>query len=336
MSTCIKFAKQIDLDRVIQFLEKNWNKNHIFVTNPEIMRYYHFFNNEFRYVIAEDINSRQILGVCGFIQYNETKNPDVVIALWKTIKSSDSMLGIKMIEWLKKETCCRSFSCCGIIPKVKPIYQFLGYTTGELNHYYRLRNQKDYKIAIVKNKRILPIQKVDREAFFIRYESFEEMDTNYDWESSSKHIPFKDKSYIKYRYFEHPVYNYEVYGINLKKGKTHSVFVGRSIKQFGRKVFRMVDFIGNEMILSNAGNAVQLLLEENQYEYIDFYNIGISREILEKAGFLLREKKDENIIPNYFEPFVQENVTIHFMTNQIENFMMCKADGDQDRPNLII
>ena len=43
-------------------------------------------------------------------------------------------------------------------------------------------------------------------------------------------------------------------------------------------------------------------------------------------------ENDENVIPNYFAPFVQENVEIFFHAPN-EEIVFCKADGDQDRPN---
>jgi hypothetical protein len=43
-----------------------------------------------------------------------------------------------------------------------------------------------------------------------------------------------------------------------------------------------------------------------------------------------------NIIPNYFEPFVAENIDIYFFSNTNEKVYIFKGDGDQDRPNFII
>ena len=43
----------------------------------------------------------------------------------------------------------------------------------------------------------------------------------------------------------------------------------------------------------------------------------------------------EIIAPNYFSPFVQENIKINFMadTKEINKLRMCKAAGDRDRPS---
>lgn len=53
---------------------------------------------------------------------------------------------------------------------------------------------------------------------------------------------------------------------------------------------------------------------------------------MELSGFNLRSLEDENIIPTYFEPFVQKNIDIWFQSSE-KGLCIFKADGDQDRPN---
>ena len=43
---------------------------------------------------------------------------------------------------------------------------------------------------------------------------------------------------------------------------------------------------------------------------------------------------DGCIIPNYLTPPVHENTEYYYFTNKPEGFVLFKADGDQDRPNL--
>ena len=40
----------------------------------------------------------------------------------------------------------------------------------------------------------------------------------------------------------------------------------------------------------------------------------------------------KNIIPNYFSPFIRENIDIYIRYND-DSTRFFKADGDQDRPN---
>lgn len=64
---------------------------------------------------------------------------------------------------------------------------------------------------------------------------------------------------------------------------------------------------------------------------MDLYSYGVAEETMAQAGFRLR-KDDKNIIPNYFEPFVQENVEIYVQVPD-EPIAIFRGDGDMDRPN---
>jgi hypothetical protein len=75
---------------------------------------------------------------------------------------------------------------------------------------------------------------------------------------------------------------------------------------------------------------VDELMQKYDCEYCDMYCWGVNGE---DAGFVLRVA-DENIIPNYLNTLLQKNIDYYFFTSSTENFMMFKADGDQDRMNL--
>ena len=63
-------------------------------------------------------------------------------------------------------------------------------------------------------------------------------------------------------------------------------------------------------------------------------NFGIPADVWLAAGFTERIEGDGCIIPNYLTPPLHENTEYYYFTNKPENFVMFKADGDQDRPNL--
>ena len=52
------------------------------------------------------------------------------------------------------------------------------------------------------------------------------------------------------------------------------------------------------------------------------------------AGLSQRQEGDGTVIPNYLDPPVQENTEYYYFTNRPEGFVLFRADGDQDRPNL--
>ena len=141
--------------------------------------------------------------------------------------------------------------------------------------------------------------------------------------------------YIEHRYYMHPYYTYKVYGLKLKN-EMRSAVVMRAEQVRDAKVLRIVDFFGRDEDLSYAGEAFDQLITEGNYEYLDFYCYGIDQKILREAGFVRREKGDENIIPNYFDPFVQQNIDIYFYAWFLEKIHVYRGFGDQDRPNRIV
>ena len=77
-----------------------------------------------------------------------------------------------------------------------------------------------------------------------------------------------------------------------------------------------------------------MLIEKNNYEYVDLLAYGIEDGLLFESGFERIYEDDCNIVPNYFEPFVKENVVI-YCTISIPGAVIFKGDADQDRPNMI-
>ena len=75
------------------------------------------------------------------------------------------------------------------------------------------------------------------------------------------------------------------------------------------------------------------MLKKNKYEYLDFYNLGIEKKLLQKAGFQKNKFSNKIVIPNYFEPFEKRNVNIQCVTwPKKTEIPVFKGDGDQDRP----
>ena len=150
-----------------------------------------------------------------------------------------------------------------------------------------------------------------------------------------KYIPHKDKNYFIKRYFNHPIYSYEVYGIYFDN-KVISLLVTREVAVGDSKILRIMDFLGDENALEYVSKSLYEIVVENNYEYVDFMSFGFDKDNLNKAGFDKIDIESKAIIaPNYFAPFVQENIKINFMadTKEIEKLRICKADGDQDRPS---
>ena len=76
------------------------------------------------------------------------------------------------------------------------------------------------------------------------------------------------------------------------------------------------------------------LLADTGAEYADCYCAGIPAEVFAAMGFSERKPDDGTIIPNYLTPPLYDNTEYFYFTNRPDGFVLFKADGDQDRPNL--
>ena len=334
----IRFAQYKDIENILEFIQKYWKSNHIFVKSPEFFKYQHSDHDRINFVIAGNDKVETIDAVLGFIKYSDEIHPDVCLALWKVAKRNDNpVLGLQLLEFIKEALQPRSISCCDITEGLLSVCKYLGYETGKLKHYYLLNDQLEkYTIARIPNQYSVRRGVNNKKNYLlINIPSFHELKTIFHFERYNKRMPYKDEWYIKKRYFEHPAYNYLTYGI--KKGEEiESILIMREIVVNNSRILRIVDFIGIDDDLLGIANELCRIIYKYHYEYIDFYLHGIDSKILSNAGFALKDISKEIVIPNHFEPFEQKNCDIYFFASQQNNFYMFKADGDQDRPNVLM
>lgn len=322
-----------DKEKIIEFIKKNWKEDHILVKDKFLFNYMYKEDDEkLNFILG--IRKEKIEAVLGFIKYTDQDNGEIFLALWKSI--NNSMLGLKCLEYLLNNF---KVSCCGINLKTRPIYKFLGLETGKLKHYYLLNNKiEKFSIAKIEERfqdeNYLKKDKESKENG-IKFKSMEELLEKCNYNNFKKYNFFKSIEYFNKIYFNHPYYKYEIIGIKNNFNEIESIMVLREIKIKESKCLRIIDFLGEESNLINIEGWLKNKILKNNYEYVDFYEIGIKDEILLKIGFKERKENDRNIIPNYFEPFEQRNIEIYFGTSCKEKFRMFKGDGDQDRPSIL-
>lgn len=331
----IRFAVRDDVDRVMQAIKKHWDANHIMGSNKDFFLYIFAENNEkIRMVIAEELNTGEIAGFLGYIKYSADDPCDIALVFWKAVDGKEAFLGIKLMLFLLKRIKPALIFSIGVNPDTAlPIYKKLKYHTGKVEHYYRLSDRTEYKIAQIADKRILPV--MDSDWNILPLLNFTEFNTKIDNTLLKEMRPYKDKNYFSYRFFEHPIYRYKIYGITRKGTDTiPAFFVCREAEKFGVKILRIIDYIGKEEYFGYIAAPIQNLIGENNYEYIDCYCCGMSEQTMNKAGLVLRTENDKNIIPNYFEPFLCKNGDVYYFTSNTENFRAFRGDADQDQPRL--
>lgn len=336
MGSIIRQATITDRDDIIKFIEEEWSKTHIYVKDTDFFDY--IFNSKdenINFIIAKE--DEKIMAILGFVDYqinNEITDKDIFTVVWKSHKNT--MAGIKCFEYLLNRK-YRSISSCGINYKTKSIYKLLGIETGKMNHWYLLNNsisKEDFKIAKIENHSIQEnINRSNKNTNSIN-ENISIIDiqnNNIKFDNIATTNFRKSYEYFINHYINNPYYKYDIYGI-FKGNSVKSIMVTREVSYNDSKCLRIIDFIGDEKDLTEVD--FNYILQQNNYEYIDLYEVGLSEDILKNKEFLLRAEDDKNIIPNYFQPYQQKNIEIYYMTNTKEKFYMFKGDGDQDRPSL--
>lgn len=335
----IRLANVSEINQIMNFIEEHWKKGHILSVDRKLFEYEFVDNETVHIIIAIDKETRAIEALAGFLKCSHTSDPeklDVWGSLWKVNDSHQNMtfLGVELIRRLTDILHCRNHLGIGINPKTTMIIRKTVFheTVSKMKHYYRLNPDiLEYKIAVVNHRNILSHVNSLLETKAVEFFSVEAIRQRFDIEKLNC-IPYKDFWYLEKRFFRHPYYVYRVLGLERINGEIEALMVMRIVKKFDHKVLRIVDYIGNQTLFGGLGNLFSKLLCEMQLEYVDFYTLGFDEQSILNAGFQLKDNSDVNIIPNYFEPFVQENVDI-WVRYKTDKVLFCKADGDQDRPN---
>ena len=208
----------------------------------------------------------------------------------------------------------------------------------KLNHHFML-SPLNKKLKILDNSIFSKFKNLKKSSNFkIKYKEIKSLTqlNNLNIDNLFKHqLPTKSKSYLANRYLKHPIYKYKIFVVS-KRGVL-SLCVFRVISYKNKNLIRFVDYIGSNKSFIYLKNFFIEILKEYDAEYIDFYSFGIPLSILKKSG--LKKKIAGMTIPNYFEPFVNENIDIHvgyrIFNNKKGNVRIFKADGDQDRPSVL-
>ncbi|MFV0351353.1 MAG: hypothetical protein ACK5JF_03460 [Oscillospiraceae bacterium] len=323
-----RLANMADKDAIVQFMNTHWETRHPLVNRPEYFGYYYQGNGGLlRFALAEQ--DEKIAALAGYIPANQNET-DLWVSLWAADKKAKGS-GLELMAEIPSLTGCRSLSCNNIRPETRPFYEFLGFATGRMGHFYRLAEGKPYTLAKLTSISIPPV--TGDVALLPIADAGSLLQSGFIPPSSAN--PHKDLWYLARRYFAFPHQQYNVYAA-LAPGSTipGALLVTRTIQSQGSAVLRIVDYVGPSAWLPRMGNGINQLLHQANAEYADFYCAGLDAGLLSKAGFVERTEDDTNILPNYLTPPLFENTDYYYFTNLPQNFTMFKADGDQDRPNL--
>ena len=332
----IRRSNKDDIRAVMQFIATHWSSHHILSKNRSLMDWQHGTKDGYNYILAWDENI--LVGVLGYIptrRYDDelSTNNILWLALWKVHDDyQSSMLGLRLLKTLASIEHNVVVGVNGINLTHPPMYKALGYQVYDLCQYYLINS--DAQQNLLHNPENLPLATaVYGRAVLKRMYSSDLEDLRLPLDSTS---PLKTPKYFKKRFTQHPFYNYEVFGIFLD-GTLRAVIATRVAEQNGSSALRIVDFIGDANVIGDCGTAFQNLMSEHCAEYMDFWQYGVPLKTLARAGFKAVDPAGEFICPNFFEPFIAENARIIccFKGSLDGSFIVCRADGDQDRPNVL-
>lgn len=335
----IRKAKDSDIQHIMEFIGIHWEKGHILSENKPFMEWQHKSKKGFNFIVA--VSNGLIIAVLGYInnqRYDKNSSLKTIwLALWKVKDDSNiSGLGLKLVKALEEEEHPDILASNGTLIAQWPIYKFLGFKCISLKCFYLINTLVPKKIIELSepDSKNVVARNSDSHGSELSRVNYNELKTiNWDVYKGLNEL-VKTPDYFNKRYLKHPIYDYRIYKIT---GKDHfdSLIATRLVEHDGAKVLRIIDFSGDPNSFIGLGVLIREILENESIEYCDFWQYGIDDKILSDSGFSLLKDDSSIIIPNFFEPFVKQSGEIHsvFKTELSGNYIICKGDGDQDRPS---
>lgn len=336
-----RLARREDIPAIMEYIDTCWKKGHILATNRELFEYEFCDGDDVHFLLAIDRKTGCIEGMDGYYYTSscrEYRKFDVWGSMWSVRKDHSNLplLGIAIANHYYEQVGFRYEIGVGVNEvTATPLHQdYFKVATGMLNHYYMLNDREDYHIAKIVHRQD-SIAGEHRDAYrLVRAEDMQAVNRVFSFENQITTYPYKDGWYVQHRFFGHPVYEYQVFMLMHSENKADAILVMRKVEYEDRHVLRIVDYMGGIQALAQVSKQLYDQMDAT-CEYIDFYCYGYEEQAILNAGFTKRMKEDDNIIPSYFEPFEQRNVNYWFNSDALENFVICKADADQDRPNIV-
>ncbi len=326
----VRRATYEDIPKIMQFMDEHWKPGNILAKNREFFEWQFLDGEKVNMFIGVDHDTGKMYGMVGAVVYSRKPNPDISSCTWQTIKSSNPMLGIELSNYMLSQLHPRYNCSAGLTNKSIRINELMGGVPTKMDHYYRLADRLDYRIADVKNK-VIPYVK-DTGYCLEQIFCVDDMKQIITEEMLAGSVMSKDYAYIEKRYFEHPVYQYDKWKVVDRDGNSASILVTRDETALDSKICKIVDYYGDWNDFKRITAALDRLMEERGYEFIDIYSFGVPVDLYEQAGFCCCDETSENIIPNYFHPFERRNITLKMMNPFVPEMKLLRGDGDQDRP----
>ena len=330
----IKQAALNEKKKIVEFIKNHWNNEHILTKEKKIFDYYYVEKKRLNFLIAKD--KKKIVGILGFIKdekYSNEPNSIIWTSILKSLKNYPT-IGILLVNKLVNKFKKSDIGCMGNNIQSEKLFKLLGFFTNTLNHYFII-NPKYHNFNFVKflsEKRILLGKK--KPNLKISYNFLNKKNIS---KVANFNFNKKNNSFIINKYLKNKFYNYKIISTNNQEKKIECIIVFRVIKIKNSKCIRVVDCVGNFKNIIILLYLFHELLIRYKAEHLDFYtSLNISLALLKYIN--KNYFKKNLIVPNYFEPLVQENIKIKYgiyYRRERKKYLFFKGEGDSERPNLI-
>lgn len=332
----VRLCQKEDIPILVDFVKTYWNPNHVLVRRPEVLLWQ--YKNEtggLNFLIA--IDNKEIYAVLGIIplsHYDKSleSKKEAWGALWK-VRPDCKIPGLGTLLQRKATKEYVFFGGIGVSQDNISIQRALNNVVVHINHYY-VKNKNIDNFHIARLPKELMVLSESNDVNFIMIER-----DNIDGIPEIRHAYFPEKSniFIINRYQNNPFYDYRFLCCYLNN-KVEAIIVVKYVRVDNRRACRIIDVLGNLEFLRGLGKAIENhITNTTDVEYADFYNSGISNTYFLSNGFLeVDDFQEDIVIPNYFEPFLQENCPLDgiIISKVPKKYVIFKGDADQDRPNI--
>ena len=344
----VRLAESGDRGPILDFLREEWKADHIFLKSNELLDWQHLDSQRgaLNFVVAVEDNSRRLLGILGFIpvarfdrKLSDAK--DYWGALWKG-RSAGGVpgVGLELLDYFERTLQPRSLGMIGVTPHAEKIYRALGFRTGMLDRFYVINpDMRTFKL-VAGHAQEKGLDTVKEGTGSIGVADLRDCDGRLEAFVAAGNqggLPQKSAEYLRNRYERHPIYRYNLFGIE-QAGRECGVLVCRVAEHEGARALRIVDLKIRNDCRRLMGTVFKQLVSNFEAEYADFYYAGVSKTWAEGAGVKILDVNAQLILPSYFEPFTAKNVDLRYAVKapQGQVYEIFRGDADQDRPNLVI
>ena len=330
----IRGCREDDVPELMAFLADHWRRDHVLARSRSLLDWQHRQpDGDFAYRVAHDGNG--IAGVIGYIQASRydpglTDHDTLWIALW--VVRADlrgTALGLRLLDDVRTAVPHVSVAVNGINPDHPPMYRALGFTAVSLVQHFAVNASVPRNLVAGPAGHRLPLLQPGS-ALSIELDGGTIDDANI----TPSDGPPKSPEYFRRRFLDHPFYAYRVHALSWQ-GST-ALLASRLADHGGRRALRLVDFAGPAEVLAESGSVLSELLNESEAEFVDLIEHGLPSAAVARTGLEPVDPDGPIIVPNYFEPLVLANSRpLCAYRTSLPVFRVFRADGDQDRPNVL-